>query len=183
MDRIGIDIDGCLNDLQLSFQRIFKRDYGVILPLNDYDVFKYINISSKEDIDKFWRKYEVEIFNESAKLNASKIIEFFSKLNIKIYIITAREYDCAELTIKWLKKENIMYDEIYFNSGNKVDVCTWKKIKYMIEDKSENAIALSENNIKVLLMDQEYNREIKHSNIIRCKDWLDVYDEINKVKK
>ena len=49
----------------------------------------------------------------------------------------------------------------------------------MIEDNPDNAMILAENGIKVILFDRLYNQNINHENIIRCRNWNEIWSVIS----
>jgi uncharacterized HAD superfamily protein len=53
----------------------------------------------------------------------------------------------------------------------------------MIEDASETALECAEKNIKVILFNQPWNKNLKHKNIIRVKNWKEALKEIEKIRK
>lgn len=182
IDKLAIDIDGCLNYLNEALGTIIERDFNHKVPMNTWNMLSHININSSSEIIEFWRKYDPELHEQHAEPYAKDVLKVFSKYGTEIYIVTARGYCSADITEKWLNREDVTYDYLYFNSGNKVDVCKWKNIKYMIEDNSDNALALANENIIVFLVDRPYNENVKHDNIIRCYSWLDIFEKINKIE-
>ena len=178
---LGIDIDGCLNDFQKALAVVLKRDYNIEVAKEEYEMLRDINLDNMEQCRAFWEKYNPELFNLlNCECGASDVLKSFYELGINLNIATAREYHVAPLTEKWLNEHNIFYDNIFFNAGDKVDLCKWQNIPLMIEDKPYNAMALANNGIKVLLFSRPYNLTIKHENITRVNNWDQVYDKVVK---
>lgn len=180
---IGLDIDGCINDMDYYLKELLKKDYNIKNFSSSHNVLHSIGLESKKEQDLFWQDNS-DYFNKymPARKNANKIIDKLMEEH-SIFILTAREYNCAGVTIEWLKINNINYHDIYFSCGKKADACIWKKVDYMIEDNPNNILELLKNGVKVIIMDHDYNSYIEHENAIRCKNWDDINDVINKLQK
>lgn len=180
--KVCFDIDGCMNNFHHEVQTILNEDYDIILSDNEADWAKYIE--KVEDLDKFWALYNNKIEkNMLAEEDCKFVLQKLRQLGCPINITTAREYYAAAITEKWLTKEELQYDNIYFNCNNKVDVCKWLGAKLVIEDSPMNALALADNSISVLLFSRTYNKDVKHPNIIHCDSWLDIYEIISNIIK
>lgn len=169
---IGIDIDGVLTDLENYIKTVGKKymienNLGFDDTMNTNSICGFL---SKEDSHQFWdthwEKYATSI---KVRENASNIIEKLKNDGNKIIIITARTYDSQivkrgikrqknmeKLIIKWLDKNNIMYDKIVFSNLNKLKACLNNKIDIMIEDSISNIEQLK-NHMKLLCFDAKYN--------------------------
>ena len=79
-----------------------------------------------------------------------------------------------KIVIDWLKKQNIIYDEIIFASEDKLDTCIKNNIDLMIEDKVDNINKIS-SKIPVISFNTRYNESCNGNNIIRCYSWYDIY--------
>ena len=174
---IGIDIDGCLNHYHDVLRKYIKQSYNVDVPASEYYVVDPLKLLPQEE-NNFWKHFDETAIGLKMETDSKKIIDKLSPL-FKINIVTARHYISANSTEKWLSKYKIYYDNIYFNSGDKLDVCNWKNIKIMIEDNPDNTMILAKNGIKVLLFDRLYNQEANHENIIRCKNWNEIWSVIS----
>ena len=150
---IGIDIDGVLTDMEREI-----TDYATKMCVEEQipikvDSTQYYESDSfgwnQEQVDKFWNKYLVEYVTQSpARRFAKEIISKLREEGNNIYIITARDENgmppeyygkMQELTIKWLKEQEIEYNELIFTSDNeKVQKCIENKIDVMIEDSPRN---------------------------------------------
>lgn len=178
---IGLDIDGCMNNLQKSIAKVLKRDYNVEAPQDKWGMLKYAGITTRKDELEFWGKYKYELLDStSIEKDAYDVIKELYEGGHRLDIITAREYNVAKLTIEWLKKHEISYHNIYFSCYDKDDVCKWKNIHIMVEDNRDNALHVAETGTIVLLYDRLYNKNTEHKNIIRCKNWKDVSQQIKK---
>lgn len=176
--KIGIDIDGCLNNFHAAMSSIIKRDYGIETPEEIYYMVEELNLD-KDEWEAFWEKYNPELLDMmDVTPGAIEVLTKLRRIGCHLTIITARDYRVAELTIEWLKKHNVPYDEIYFTAEHKHEVCKWKRIKYMIEDNPAYAIKLAEAGIEVALYSRSYNKELKHDNINAVESWDDIYHRV-----
>lgn len=181
--RIGLDIDGCMTDFSDHLEQLLIRDYGLReVDKKSYAILEQVGIYSKEDQKEFFKKHKDYFNSFEAKNGCSLGIRLMKFMKNNDYLIlTARPYDEAIETEKWLQKNGIFINDIYFGCENKIGVCKWKKIDVMVEDNISNAEILANNGIKVLLMDAPYNEKLEHENIKRCHTWGEVYKEINEL--
>jgi len=199
---IGIDVDGVLSNV-LEFQLkigapYFKKKYGYeIINPDAYDV-KDIFGCTDEERNKFgwvvaaWH-YMVRY---PAVENASRVIKMLKNEGHKIYIITGRvkvtEKNFAGwlsrfILTNWLKRNKIPYDEIFFcdehhSVRDKITGCEKYAVDVMVEDKPDNVMGLTKTT-KIICFDMPYNRECGGENIIRVRDWNEVYSLIKEGEK
>lgn len=173
--KLGIDIDGCLNDFQTAMATIIKRDYGIETPKHIYYMVEELKLSKKETED-FWKKYNPELLSLAPVTSgAIENLEKLRTLGCSLNIITARDYSVASLTENWLYEQKIPYDKIYFCGEKKHQVCEWQNIKFMVEDNPEYAKALADSGISVALYSRPYNEGFVHDKVQIVKNWNDVY--------
>lgn len=145
---------------------------------------------TKEEFDDFYYK---NIERIAKNLNIIEGADFYIKKlrqdGHKIYIITGRdngEYSNPfEMTLNWLEKYNIEYDEIFytnnFSDDEKAKVCLKNNVKIMVDDSKKNSYAVAKAGITALLMDTEYNRDAK--DLIRVHNWKEIYEYISNYKE
>ena len=193
--RIGIDIDGVLNDIgewHYSCGYKFCIENNINRGFNPYEylIEKQFFLTEKEN-NKFWKEYIFDLMvSIPTRPYASKIINELRNMGHKVVILTAR--DNRYLTNQyantmnfyveeWLKKNNIEYDEIISGRGNKKDKCLKNNIDIMIEDKANNVLEISKH-IPVLCFDAPYNLEVNKENVTRVYSWYQIYDYFLKKK-
>lgn len=192
---IGIDIDGVLTDMENYIVTVGKN-YAIQNNLKfDEKMGKdtICGFLTREDSKKFWNiHWEDYAENISARKSASEVIQKLKKEGNHIIIITARTCDSPiiksgikrqknmeRLIIKWLSKNNIVYDKIIFSNLNKLNDCIENRIDIMIEDSVINIEQLKDH-CKIICFNTTYNRFYKNAKISRVYDWNDVYIAINK---
>ena len=178
--RIGIDIDDTITNTQAKIDEIALRDGIKIHDRTKHWFYDRYNTTSEED-DLFFRKHIVEIMSSaSIKEDASEYISKLKDDGHQIYIVTARSdyYDSTipDVTIKYLEKNNIKYDEIILACRDKSLVCLENKIDILVDDSVENITNVEEVGIKTITIDNEYNKEIKTT---RANNWKEVYEIIS----
>lgn len=134
-------------------------------------------------------------------LRITLFVKFMNKLSILL-----KEQPLKHLSKKWLKNHNFKYDKFIFEKGNDYSsdprgefknrfyVARMKKIRFFVEDDIEKAIKLSYICDIVFLLSHPYNkpndnlpkeinkiRENLPSNIIRVKNWDEVYQHIRRL--
>ena len=181
---ICIDIDGTITDpyFWLDIANKYFNKKITIDKITEYEIDKVMGIT-REEYDEFYNKNKLEMHSEEVNLreNVRKIIEELIKIN-NIYFVTARDSDLKIITYSLLKKNKIPYDDIFLlGSHHKVDMAKKLKCDIFIEDSYANALELSENGFKVLLLDTNYNRKPLNKNIIKVSKWNEIYEIIKEI--
>lgn len=194
---IGIDIDDTIsNSYEFLFNYAQKFDIEILGKNGDINefgdcknpfYFSELHNWTKEETKKFLEMYYIEsISSVQPKLLASEILQKLKNNGHKIILITARfELDMQntvqELTLKWLEKYNIPYDEIILYVDDKVEIVEDKKIDIFIDDSFTNCKKIADNGIKTFLMDSKVNQKLNADNIKRVYSWPYLYNELKKV--
>ena len=189
---IGIDIDGVLTDIH-GFNRkhappFFKKNFNrEVVDDTPYDVRDIFECPSDEH-DAYWRKHSITyaVF-EPARKDASKTVRKLIAGGHNVYIISKRVFSCrddflgklARFCVRnWMWWNGIKYKEIIFCDNDIPDskrtACLDKGIDVMIDDEKVNIEAVAPV-AKVICFDAPYNRDCEGENIIRAKNWDEVY--------
>ena len=140
---------------------------------------------NKIEAMKFWMKYYAQILREvNPKKFAPEVINNLRDRGHKIYLITARwslkKDDTKLITEKWLKENNIGYDELIMGADEKLKILREKNIDIFIDDGYDNCASVAENSdIKVYMMDSKVNGKHKHEKIKRVYSWPEIDKLIN----
>ena len=176
---LGVDIDNCLNNLNNRLLKLVKKYYNTTIDEKYYDIREELGLTNKE-----WLEF-LNLHKKEIKTVVENQCQYYLKKLQKIYniyIITARPYSFANETIQWLKLNKISYDDIFFRAGNKVDVCKFLDIDYMIEDSPWNILALQKNGINCLVYNRPYNQRIKNNDFVeRIYNWQNIYQFLTRV--
>lgn len=194
--RIGVDIDGVLNDVGL-----FELEYGSKFYIEKTDKhltnsngdgsYAIFNGTIEED-NKFWSQAIYQFIKYPARDFAAEVLKKLKDKGHDIYIVTARTSDLSYCDItpikmkkivkRWLKKYHITYDKIIWTGKEKVTACLENQIDIMIDDSPRHIVALSKH-IPVICYDTKYNQMCNGDNIIRCFSWYDILDKISQLRK
>ena len=196
--KIGIDIDGVLCNLNGYVQKYFKKYLEKNNIPYKFDKYKELfyqqfNVEQKYELD-FWKEYIFHYAKHTVRLNnASLITNKLHNDGHKLIIITSRQYSShdseegkamREIVTKWLAKNKIYYDEIYYSNetvGKKALVIN-NKIDVMIDDSLRNINEISEN-IPVFVFKNSANRKAKGKNKIMVNGWKDIYKIITEMSR
>lgn len=180
MFRLGLDIDGCINDfssLIYKYASVFSEANGIHMTydMRDYYLERYFGWSEYMS-NEFWTKYyRLALERTRPQPGAKEAITEFKEKGIKIYLITARKEKYRELTTKWLKDHQIPFDKLIMTS-EKATACEENKIDLMVEDEAENCKSIANKN-RVLCMAYKYNQELEGAkNIVRVSSWDEICD-------
>ncbi|MCK8827206.1 hypothetical protein MWH25_05560 [Natroniella acetigena] len=178
---IGVDIDGVLTAEGEGEDNIWHQAI-----CNHFDLTE-----RKEDVYHFGDAYGLtdEQVEEFMEVNSSKIYEsadscshakeVLNRLQEKgftIILVTARIDAHNQVTLKWLERHQIPYDELIHNE-NKAEACQKKGIELFIDDMLANVLAVKKAGVEALLMDMHHNRHYK-GDVIRVSNWLEIEAEI-----
>lgn len=191
---IGIDIDEVLANQLDSLIKFYHETSGKLVRREDFHTQYWpdvLNLSLQEA-----QKLDHDFKSSTHFDNIEPIenaIESVNKLikNNKIIIITSRPVIFKEKTDNWLRKHfkdlpmQIIHSADYQNLNktmNKAQICKNLGIKLMIEDQDRYALECAEEEIKVILFDYPWNKNLNHRNVIRVKNWLEALKEIDEVE-
>ena len=193
---IGIDIDDTISETfeaLLPYSQKYtiedlKRKSNININGN-YTNHLYIeNANGWNDTEtkNFWKKYYGDILKEvNIKKFASEVINKLKKNGNKIYLITARwdipNISTKQITENWLIKNNIMYDKLFMNASDKLQLVKENNIDLFIDDSYKNCKKVSENaNTKVYMMTSMVNKDLDDKTIKRVFSWPEIDNLINK---
>jgi len=183
--RIGIDIDDVITDTSLSMKEyIVKYDKNGEITSHIEEVMR--GEMPTPLIKKFFEDNCVNIFkNAKTKENASKVIEKLLNDGNEVFIITSRGEEkfkgSSDVTIEYLKTNNIKYTKILFNSFEKAQICRDNDIDIMIDDSEKYCSEIEKENIKSILFTSEVNKNISTS-VERVDNWLQLQEKINIIE-
>jgi uncharacterized protein len=180
---ICIDIDGTITDPYYWLDIANKYFNKNIKPwkITEYSINETIGVSIEEYL-RFYEKNRFKIHNEEPiREDAVKIInKLFNRSNI--YFVTARDKDLEMLTYHYLNKHNVPYDDVFvLGTTHKSSTAKDVGCDVFIEDSYENALELSKDGFKVLLIDTTYNRKPLNENIMRVFSWDEIYEIVEKM--
>ena len=180
---ICIDIDGTITDpyYWLSYANEYFNLNITEDQVTEYAIHKILNVEENAYL-KFYEELKVEIHSKQPlRKDVKEILDILHKYN-NLYFVTAREKSLELLTFSYLLNNEITFDEVFvLGTHNKVPKANELNCSIFIEDSYDNAISLSENGFKVLLLDTNYNRLPLNSNITRVDNWTEILQIINEI--
>jgi len=188
---IGFDLDSVICNIDDTIDKILKNKFNLYLDWNTdftcYDFDRNPNLTS----------YIAEYLNESVTsgnlfINPSPYEDVYEGLELLrkdfyIYIITSRYKEKENITINWLKKYEIIYDDIYFSkSRNKKDLVCGLNIKAFVEDRFDILNMILEEcgplSYGLIVRDQPWNRKFYNIHIDRVYNFKEACETIIKYK-
>lgn len=173
---ICIDIDGTITDpyYWLDMANGFFNKSITEEQVTEYYIHQVLGID-RHEYENFYEKNKFTIHSEEKiREDVSFVLETLSIIH-KIYFVTARDTELEMLTHSYLKKNNIPYDGLFLlGSHYKVDKAIELKCSIFIEDNYDNAVQLSNEGFKVLLIDTNYNKKPLNKNIVRVYNWKEI---------
>ncbi|MDD6879129.1 MAG: hypothetical protein PUD59_02735 [bacterium] len=180
--KIGIDIDDTItntNDLikELMIRNNLKEEK---LDFDSYDDGKL------NKYDKLIRQNICDVLsNCKLRDNSKEVIDYFKNIGCKIILITARSNHYSDnvydITVNYLKNNNIYYDELLFGYSDKVDICVEKGIDIMLDDNYTLISKLNNTNVKGVLFETSYNK-IYNYNGDSVDSWLEFKKFVDNFK-
>lgn len=173
---IGIDIDDTITNTSLLVQEVMKNnnivDYkGDYNNLTDEEMLKYKDI--------FINNIDQVLTNCSLKENVSSVLKKLHDNGNKIILITSRDNyfspNVYNITIDYLEKNNIIYDELFFECNDKAKVCFDKKVDIMIDDNIKLYNKLVNSKTKPILFETDYNKEF---DCLKINNWESLFSII-----
>jgi len=175
------DLDNCIADLSDWQNKLNKAQGGA--PMNNETVTLLETL--KEDF------YRNGGFTKLPAIKgASEGTKELRRLGYKIVIITARPYwQYKRLyadTLQWLKENEIAYDLILFNKDKAEAIYEHilpARPAFFIEDREKHAVEVAGIGVPVLLLDWDYNRNMKpHPLISRVEGWGAILEHVRKLE-
>lgn len=195
---IGCDIDGTVVDMSQfnvrEGKKFFKMD-----PVNPtaYSPKEMYNVSSAKEFEFGLAVFNKYCISEPPMVGAVEVNRESNEVGDEWHAITARKFTTfrnlwgaiyRKLFEKWVKLYQIQFKSIQycsekFSPRDKLIACKKLNVDVMLDDKPDVALCLAENGIKVLLVDAPYNQNLSHSNITRVKNWNEVRNQLNIIRK
>ncbi|MGN0552534.1 MAG: hypothetical protein ACI4I1_04070 [Oscillospiraceae bacterium] len=192
---IATDADGVLTDMS-GFNFIYGKKFFGHEPINPegYTTAEIFGESKGREFLFGLRHFYDYCSRLEPRENAAEVCRRLRSDGHNIYVITARKFSTMNnplgslsrsLFRRWTVKNELVFADIFFCSEEntppqKLRYCKQISADIMIEDKSDIALHLAENGIKVLLFDTPYNKSAEHENIVRVHTWKEIYKIIER---
>lgn len=191
-ERIGLDLDSVICDIDAVIDGLLKNKFNLYLDWDNdficYDFMKNPNLTT----------YIAEYLNESID-NGSMFInpppyddvcgglDLLKKENFYVDIITSRHCNKEHITVSWLKKHNIIYDDIYFSKArNKKYMVRDLNMKAFVEDRFDILNMILEEcgplPYGLIVMDHPWNKKFQSKHVDRVHSFMEACETIIKYK-
>ena len=182
---IGLDIDGCITR-SYYYLPFFNKLYNKNIKESQCTQYFLRGIFGIDESE--WKlKYNQNIkgFFDSVDIRENAV-ETLSRIKLihNCNFITARENTkyVRQRTEDYLKDNKLHDIPLHMLSSHyKVDKAKELSIDVFVEDSESNALELADSGIKVLLMDANYNKNVRHENIIRVNNWLEIEEILKRI--
>ena len=147
--RFGIDIDGTVTSPSAILPFINKA-FGLNITLADvkqYDLNPVVNVSEQEFANWFMNN-EPRIYAGSPIAQDAASVLTKWRNQYELCFISARGPHLLDITKKWFIEQNLTFDEIeLIGTHNKIESVKNYKIDLFFEDKHDNAVDITKNDI------------------------------------
>ena len=187
--RIGVDIDGVLNDFEKFMDDIaITHNYSVVNAYgNNFDSRFGISL---DEANLLWDKVRYDyLINYPPRVNCKEVISNLI-IDNEIILVSNRGYGINsnvtseyifELTKKWLEINQIKYTSLFFIEGSKKPLIMKEKIDIFIDD-SANVVNDLKGILPVICVSASYNKHLG-ADTIRANNWNEVNQIINTYYK
>lgn len=169
-----IDLDGVLNYYPDCWVDFINRE--------TQSNFKNKNECKKELSPKKYAflkdKYRKSNFKANLRVrnDALELLKHLRDEGYSIVIVTRRPFEdypsLADMTRKWLDKNNVPYDMLVKKSVGSFK--RFSNLDFHIEDEIEDANLIASAGYKIFLCGKHYDKKIVHPNVTRVKDLTEI---------
>lgn len=178
--RIGIDIDDTITETNYLVNKLLiENNIGNM----DEDFDSYLKKQSCDFENLIKTHIDSVLTNCPIKDNVKEVIDYLREKGNKIYIITARSNHYSsnvyQITVDYLKKHGIEYDELLFGYEIKKNICIEKQIDIMLDDNKHTIKSLKDTKIDAIIFDTIYNKDYCGK---RVNNWLEFKEYIDNLE-
>ena len=189
---IVVDIDDVICDFRSYFNSWLEKEHNVLIDKDSTSYYsskevKSVGLSPEIVFEEFIEKNN--ILNIPVIENAKKFLTKASKKGYYVQLLTSRpegNLKCKYQTYMWLEKNKVYFDDLSFTPEKyiwvaKKDFFLNGDLAFAIDDSPKHAMEYSSHDIKVVVPDLPYNKDIiKSEYLIRFKK-EDLFDEIENL--
>lgn len=180
---LGFDIDGVISDFVSTFIKLVYEKCKVTINENDiycHDLNLVLGIRKKDSYELIAETLKKDLALYSG---AKETLEKLQLEGHKIYLLTARFGDLAEVTRLWLKEKGIPYTEILqLTEGKKHQANI--NLDLIVEDCLLDALEWTQRVNHILIFDHPWNQTKNVKNLVkRVHSWDEIYKEVHEIAK
>ena len=196
---VCIDLDDTIADTYSTIVKLAKKydiealgGMGILdksIDSKDYYYFARMLGWNNENVTTFFQKYYPSYLKKIApNKEAKRVLKKIKKINLSIYIVTARKQSSKEdvlcITKNWLDEKGIIYDNLIINVMSKAKIVKEVDGKYFLDDSIENckAVKMACPKTHVFLLNTSYNSNLNINGIKRVYNLEEFYKEIRRIE-
>ena len=166
----AVDIDNVLGRAEPEVQRLFQELTGTSWPLGLYGSAGGLDASQlgHELLEEIFSRFHEESIPRLPLFPGAKQALTVIHRRYRIIIVTARRPYSRPQTLRWLEGHGLPFDALY-HTEEKADIP--ESITAAIDDHPHHIQAYRALGRQVFVMDQPWNREIPHADVIRVTGW------------
>ncbi len=189
---VGVDLDNVICNTSMFIDELLKNKFNLYLDWdNDFVCYDFVRNTS---LTKYIGEYLVEsVDNGTMFINSLPYgdvcegLNLLKKENFYIDIITSRPNGKEHMTINWLKKYNIIYDDIYFSRArDKKHLARGLNMKAFVEDRFDilNMVLEECGSLAygLMIIDHPWNRKFHNKHVDRVYSFMEACETIIKYK-
>ena len=187
-----VDIDDIICDFRLYFNIWLEKTCGIKVNKNSTSYYsskevKEVGLSPEKVFEDFIQ--ENNLLNIPVIKNAKKFLDIAKSKKYYIQLLTSRPENnlkCKYQTYMWLEKNNIYFDNLSFSPEKyiwvaKKDFFINGDLAFAIDDSPKHAMEYSSHDIKVIIPDLPYNKNIvENKNVVRLEK-TDFFERLEKL--
>ena len=158
----AVDIDNVLGRAEPEVQRLFQEVTGTMWPMGMY------GSAGGLDSSAFERESIEEIFPRLPLFPGANYALKIIHRSCRIIIVTARRPYSRPQTLQWLTEHGIPFDALY-HTEEKTDIP--ENITLAVDDHPHHLQGYQALGVRVIVMDQPWNRHIVDTKVIRVTGW------------
>lgn len=180
--KLGVDIDGVVSDSYTYWLGALNKHFNKeIKELHDYKLELLFDVPWQEMNRFFVENVEALFMSPQPMPGVKRALEMIKAHKHEIQLITARREEEEEITRRWLRKYQIPYDQLQvIGDKSKAEICQTEQISLFVEDYAVNAELISDLGIPVIILDAGYNRVKLPDSVIRCYNWGQIIDVLDR---
>ena len=192
--RIGLDIDDTISNTHFVLMKYaikYNNEHANRSMLkyntnNFGEVFGW----SDEEVYAFFRTYYLDALKEiEPKFNVKEVLTKLKEEGYEIIFITVRnDRECAgvgearRITLEWLKKNEIPFDELHVDIQDKKSFCEEHNIDIFMDDSIRTVSKVKETGIDTFIAMNDFNLDFNDEVITNIYSMNDIYDKVHALE-
>ena len=191
--KIGLDIDDTITNTHVVLMKYaikynMEHENKPLIKYNTNNFGEAFNWSD-EEVENFFRTYYLDALNEiEPKANAKEVLTKLKSEGYEIIFVTIRndrecggENEAKRITLEWLNKYDIPFNELHVGIFDKKKFCLENSIDVFMDDSINTINNIKDTNIKTLLAMNIYNNDYQDDNVTNIYSMDELYNVIHEL--